>query len=109
MTSPAQPKQPTGSQPSSLNVPNALTAFRLVLVPVFAIVLFSHPHDPIWRVVSALIFVVAIFTMVCVLSYLWGKPRAVLHPLPARAQPASPPTLGKDQEARSDLSVSRRS
>lgn len=49
-------------QPSSWNLPNALTAFRVVLVPVFAVVLLSHPDEPWWRVGSALLFGLAIFT-----------------------------------------------
>jgi CDP-diacylglycerol--glycerol-3-phosphate 3-phosphatidyltransferase len=58
MTSPAQPS----IQSSAWNVPNALTAFRLVLVPLFAIVLLSHPHSVGWRLLSTAIFVAAIFT-----------------------------------------------
>ncbi|MBO0812632.1 MAG: CDP-diacylglycerol--glycerol-3-phosphate 3-phosphatidyltransferase [Microlunatus sp.] len=50
------------AKPSAWNVPNALTAFRLVLVPLFAIVLLSHQHDTGWRIASAVIFVLAIFT-----------------------------------------------
>jgi CDP-diacylglycerol--glycerol-3-phosphate 3-phosphatidyltransferase len=50
------------AKPSAWNIPNALTAFRLVLVPLFAIVLLSHPHQTGWRIASAVIFVLAIFT-----------------------------------------------
>ena len=45
-----------------LNVPNGLTALRMVLVPVFAWVLLSHPHDDSWRWGAALIFVFASIT-----------------------------------------------
>ena len=31
---------------SPLNIPNALTAVRIVLVPVFAWMLLAHPHEP---------------------------------------------------------------
>ena len=45
-----------------LNVPNGLTALRMVLVPVFAWVLLSHPDNDSWRWGAALIFVFASIT-----------------------------------------------
>jgi len=45
-----------------VNVPNGLTALRMVLVPVFAWVLLSHPHNDSWRWMAALIFVFASIT-----------------------------------------------
>ncbi len=50
------------AQPSNLNVPNALTVLRIVLVPVFLVVLFSHPQDPGWRIAATAVFVIAILT-----------------------------------------------
>ena len=47
---------------SPWNVPNALTAFRIILVPIFAWMLLVHPDEPGWRFLSALIFSVAILT-----------------------------------------------
>ena len=44
------------------NVPNILTIIRIVLVPVFFIVLILHPHDQQWRLWSAAIFCIAILT-----------------------------------------------
>ncbi len=54
-----------GSAPAEahwLNVPNALTALRLLLVPVFAWILLSHPHDDLWRWGAAVVFVIASIT-----------------------------------------------
>ena len=47
---------------SALNVPNALTTFRIVLVPLFAWMLLAHPDEPGWRVLTAVVFTVAILT-----------------------------------------------
>ena len=52
----------TESKPSNLNVPNALTVLRIVMVPVFLVVLFSHPDDFGWRLAATAVFVVAILT-----------------------------------------------
>ena len=47
---------------SALNVPNALTTFRIVLVPLFAWMLLAHSDEPGWRVLTAVVFTVAILT-----------------------------------------------
>ena len=47
---------------SNVNVPNALTVLRIVLVPVFLVVLFSHPDDAAWRIAATAVFVIAILT-----------------------------------------------
>ena len=52
----------TDAKPNNWNVPNVLTAVRMVLVPVFAWVLLAHAQDPLMRWVATVIFVVAIAT-----------------------------------------------
>ncbi|MGO1385350.1 MAG: CDP-diacylglycerol--glycerol-3-phosphate 3-phosphatidyltransferase [Arachnia sp.] len=52
----------TTSKPSNLNVPNALTVLRIVMVPVFLVVLFYNPDDFGWRLAATAVFVVAILT-----------------------------------------------
>lgn len=52
----------TESRPSNLNVPNALTVLRIIMVPVFVVMLFVAPTTPVWRWVATVIFVVAILT-----------------------------------------------
>ena len=47
---------------SNWNVPNILTALRIVLVPVFAWVLLAYAQDPVLRWVATAIFLVAIAT-----------------------------------------------
>jgi len=43
-------------------LPNALTILRLVLVPVFLVLLFAHPLDFGWRLGATVAFGVAILT-----------------------------------------------
>lgn len=43
-------------------LPNVLTVLRIVMVPIFLVVLFLNPHDSLWRLVATLVFVVAILT-----------------------------------------------
>ncbi|MDO5083124.1 CDP-diacylglycerol--glycerol-3-phosphate 3-phosphatidyltransferase [Arachnia propionica] len=52
----------TESPPSNWNVPNALTVLRIVMVPIFLVVLFLHPHDPSWRLAATGVFTLAILT-----------------------------------------------
>lgn len=53
----------TPSKPSNLNAPNALTALRLVLVPVFAWLLLAEDGtNPTLRVAAAAVFLVASLT-----------------------------------------------
>ncbi len=47
---------------SNWNVPNVLTALRVVMVPVFAWVLLTYPQDPTMRWAATAVFVVAIAT-----------------------------------------------
>lgn len=49
-------------QASQWNVPNVLTAIRVLLVPVFAWMLLAHPHEHDWRYWTTAVFVVAILT-----------------------------------------------
>ncbi len=53
---------PVEPETSPWNVPNALTVVRILLVPVFAWALLSHPTEPWWRFGTAVLFTVAILT-----------------------------------------------
>ena len=47
---------------SNWNIPNVLTALRVVMVPVFAWVLLAHAQDPAMRWVATAVFLIAIAT-----------------------------------------------
>jgi CDP-diacylglycerol--glycerol-3-phosphate 3-phosphatidyltransferase len=57
---------PIGDPPSpasAWNIANALTVFRLALVPVFVVALFAHGgHDELWRFLAWVVFAVASVT-----------------------------------------------
>src|SRR3954451_14485137 len=57
---------PIGDPPSpasAWNIANALTVFRLALVPVFVVTLFAHGgHDELWRCLACAVFAVASVT-----------------------------------------------
>ncbi|HLS33039.1 MAG TPA: CDP-diacylglycerol--glycerol-3-phosphate 3-phosphatidyltransferase, partial [Brevibacterium sp.] len=49
--------------PSNWNLPNVLTVVRILLVPVFLVLLLGHGgEDPAWRVWAFVVFVVAMLT-----------------------------------------------
>ncbi len=53
----------TTARPSNLNLPNALTVARIILVPIFAWLLLQEGGThPGWRWAAFLLFVLAIFT-----------------------------------------------
>ncbi len=62
MTDDGTTKPPTEVEAHWFNVPNGLTGLRMVLVPVFAWLLLSHPHVDSWRWGAAAIFVFASIT-----------------------------------------------
>ena len=45
-----------------VNVPNALTVIRLIMVPLFAWMLLAHPHDIGWRWATTAVFILALLT-----------------------------------------------
>lgn len=52
---------PRRSKPSNWNVPNVLTVIRIILVPVYVVLLFTAPDDSI-RWAATIVFVLAMLT-----------------------------------------------
>ena len=50
------------AQPSNLNVPNVLTVIRIVLVPVYVVLMFLNPDDFWLRFWATVVFVIAMLT-----------------------------------------------
>ena len=55
-------EKPRRVKPSNWNVPNVLTVLRIVLVPVFVVLLFMEPENQFWRLMATLVFIVAMLT-----------------------------------------------
>ena len=47
---------------AQMNGPNILTALRIVLVPLFGWMLLAHPGETQWRIVTTVVFALAIAT-----------------------------------------------
>lgn len=57
MTDPAR-----RAQPSNLNVPNVLTVIRILLVPVYVVLMFLNPDDQVLRLWATIVFIIAMLT-----------------------------------------------
>jgi CDP-diacylglycerol---glycerol-3-phosphate 3-phosphatidyltransferase len=58
-----RPAEPiTQRQSSAWNLPNGLTALRIVAVPLFGWMLLAHPDEPGWRLATTAVFLGAILT-----------------------------------------------
>ncbi|MCW2811241.1 MAG: pgsA [Friedmanniella sp.] len=53
---------PVDPETTPWNVPNALTTFRILLVPLFAWMLLAHPGGTGWRLGTTAVFTLAILT-----------------------------------------------
>ncbi len=64
MSTPFDQQPPVAPPPNTnpVNVPNALTLLRLVMVPVFGWMLLAHPYEFGWRFAAAGVFAVAMLT-----------------------------------------------
>jgi len=47
---------------SNWNVPNVLTVIRIILVPVYVVLMFMGPDDFTWRLWATIVFVLAMLT-----------------------------------------------
>ncbi len=50
------------AKPSNWNVPNILTVIRIILVPVYVVLLFMGPEVFSWRLAATIVFLVAMLT-----------------------------------------------
>ncbi len=55
-------ENPAETKPSNWNVPNILTVVRIVLVPIYVVLMFLGPEEFSWRLAATIVFTAAMLT-----------------------------------------------
>ena len=80
---------PVVPQAQVANIANVLTGLRLVLVPVFLVVLFAGDgHETLWRIAAFVVFAVAVITdrFDGALARSYGMDDRIRHGWPTRSR-----------------------
>lgn len=55
-------ENPAEAKPSNWNVPNVLTVVRIILVPIYVVLMFLGPEEFSWRLAATIVFTAAMLT-----------------------------------------------
>lgn len=55
-------ENPAETKPSNWNVPNILTVVRIILVPIYVVLMFLGPEEFSWRLAATIVFTAAMLT-----------------------------------------------
>lgn len=55
-------ENPAEAKPSNWNVPNILTVVRIILVPIYVVLMFLGPEEFSWRLAATIVFTAAMLT-----------------------------------------------
>lgn len=55
-------QNPAEAKPSNWNVPNILTVVRIILVPIYVVLMFLGPEEFSWRLAATIVFTAAMLT-----------------------------------------------